>query len=183
MAVLTRKPKQQSRTPRSELKKPARSLSADQVRDMARRHNVRVSPLDVEELARSYGVTLKRRPLGDDISGHLKLENGRWQITTNSLHHPNRQRFTVAHELAHFLLHTGDAEEFVDKKLFRDEARNPQESEANRFAGELLMPEEEFRSFVKETSSSVADIADHFAVSPLAVRTRARQLGFKGHGL
>lgn len=51
--------------------------------------------------------------------------------------------------------------------------------EANSFALELLLPEPDFRYFVKNISSDVSKIAEHFLVSPLVVRIRARRLGFK----
>lgn len=188
MAVLTRKPGNETNKPsiaprRANLKKPARTVSPSHVREKAKANQIETSPLNVEELIRSYGIELKRRPLADEVSGHLKVENGEWNITVNSLHHPNRQRFTLAHELAHFLLHAGYSEEFIDKKLFRDNSSNSMERQANSFAGALLMPEDDFRKFVRSVSSSIGNIAEHFGVSPMAVRMRARELGFKNHGL
>jgi len=63
----------------------------------------------------------------------------------NSLHHPNRQRFTIAHECGHLWLHNDEVH--IDRS-FRIKKRDavsslaidPDEIEANRFAAELLMP-------------------------------------------
>ena len=66
-------------------------------------------------------------------------------IGVNSIHPRNRQRFTIAHECGHLMLHK--AEVHVDRRLHvhrRDVvssmAVDPDEIEANRFAAELLMP-------------------------------------------
>jgi Zn-dependent peptidase ImmA (M78 family) len=70
----------------------------------------------------------------------------------NTFQHTNRQRFTIAHELAHYFLQKG-LEEHVDQN-FRIAWRNADSSkainwigiEANRFASALLTPEEFLRS-------------------------------------
>jgi len=51
------------------------------------------------------------------------------------------------------------------------------DQEANQFACELLMPEDDFKWFIKNVSNDVSKISEHFLVSPLAVRLRASQLG------
>ena len=70
-------------------------------------------------------------------------------------------------------------DEFVDKIFFRGSKFSSMESEANRFAAELLMPEDKFREQVS-LSPKVEDIAKHFQVSSAAVLYRAQELGFKG---
>ncbi len=71
----------------------------------------------------------------------------RWAIIVNSGHAPVRQRFTIAHELGHLLLHRY-SQLHADagfKVRFRDENSSlgsiREEIEANQFAAELLMPE------------------------------------------
>ena len=55
--------------------------------------------------------------------------------------------------------------------------------EANNFALELLMPKDLFDEFIKNVSGNVAEIAKHFQVPTMAVRNRAKQLGYDGHNL
>jgi len=55
--------------------------------------------------------------------------------------------------------------------------------EANEFACELLMPKEQFEQFIKKQSGDVSVIARHFQVPSMAVRLRAKQLGYDGHNL
>ncbi len=153
-------------------------LDANTVLKVASDNGLKLAPLDVRGLARALGVRLNIEPLDNDISGYLEERNGLWSIYVNSLHHPRRQRFTIAHELGHYFLHRGLQSKFVDKKLFRDGASNRMETEANSFAGELLMPESEFRKFLSSRSNKVEDIAEHFGVSAMAVQVRAEILGY-----
>jgi Zn-dependent peptidase ImmA (M78 family) len=167
------------------------SLKADerfttaQLLDLARQKGVEISPLDVQELLSVLGIKLISLPMSDDVSGMLSLaDNGReWVVKVNALHHPNRQRFTIAHEIAHFSRHRFQQVEFKDLNFFRNGESNPMEVEANRFASELLMPEQAFRDKVRVFSGSIEAIAQYFKVSTLAVRVRAKILGMKGHGL
>lgn len=79
----------------------------------------------------------------------ISIREGFPIIGVNSQHHPNRQRFTIAHELGHLTLHRDAIEERVHvDKTFQVLMRNTNsasgteriEIEANQFASELLMP-------------------------------------------
>jgi len=74
----------------------------------------------------------------------IPLGENEWAILVNSQHHPNRQRFTIAHELGHLLLH-GYRTPHADTQFRLRDARSSEgsvleEIQANRFAAELLMP-------------------------------------------
>lgn len=117
--------------------------------------------------------------LGDADAYIMKLADGRFRISINSRHHKNRQRFSMAHEYAHYQLHRehiGTKPE-GERILFRNAERNSIEHQANRLASEILMPEAEFIDFVSRESGDVRAIATIFDVSPEAVRVRASQLG------
>lgn len=160
-------------------------FTVTQLLHLARQKGVETSPLDVQELLSVLGIKLISTPMSDDISGVLSLaDNGKdWVVKVNALHHPNRQRFTIAHEIAHFSRHRFQQVEFKDLNFFRNGETNSMEVEANRFASELLMPEQAFRDKVRMFSGSIEAIAQYFKVSTLAVRVRAKILGMKGHGL
>lgn len=155
--------------------------NAEEVLNLARQNGIRTTPLDVEGLMKLLDVSVQyREDLDNDVSGHLKKTENGWVCSVNSKHHPTRQRFTLAHELAHFILHRNDQSEFIDHTYFRtSDAANSMEHEANSFAGHLLMPEEDFRFFIRNVSADIDIIAEHFGVSPVAVRVRAKQFGFK----
>jgi Zn-dependent peptidase ImmA (M78 family) len=184
MAVVRKKQRLQARSRESiSLEKPAGNVTPKGILRLAEDRGIKVNPLDIEGLLKAYEVNIRRRPMEDEISGHLEATEDGWYVTINSLHHPRRQRFTLAHELGHFLLHSGERKDFLDRMLFRANEQSRMETEANRFAASLLMPEEEFKRFVNQHSSKVEDIAEHFQVSALAVRVRAKELGFQNHGL
>lgn len=162
------------------------SINIDSPEDylrIAAEQSLDISPLDIDNLVRYLGIRIRREAMDDDISGYLKQTNDGWVIGVNNLHHPRRQRFTLAHELAHYALHKNTSNNFEDKVLFRSLEFNSMEIEANEFAAELLMPEAEFTEYIKNHSNNINDIANNFDVSALAVRMRAKKLGFKGHGL
>ena len=130
-------------------------------------------------------------PLDNELSGMIYVKGSTPIIGINSLHHPNRQRFTIAHECGHLILHKSliRKEIHVDKKfpmLMRDSvsatAISEIEIEANLFAAETLMP----RQFLTEAlnnepfdideEETVNSLAKSFRVSPAAMRFRLGNL-------
>jgi len=55
----------------------------------------------VEKIAKELGAQVRFAPFDDELSGMVHIKDGVPIIGVNSLHHPNRQRFTIAHELGH----------------------------------------------------------------------------------
>lgn len=151
-----------------------------QLLDLAKSHNIETEPLDVLSLVRAMGLTVRFEPMENQTSGKLVKDkkSGRWIILVNSLHHPHRQRFTIAHELAHYCMHSPRQDTFEDMAFFRKDNFPPYEREANRFAAELLMPEKSFREQVTK-SPQVESIAKYFKTSSSAVIYRAEELGYK----
>jgi Zn-dependent peptidase ImmA (M78 family) len=150
----------------------------------ANENGIETEPLNVVSLVKLLDIKLRFEPMDDESSGLLeKDKKGNWCMHVNSLHHPNRQRFTIAHELGHRFLHGEFCNEFADKIFFRNGQPSQAEAEANSFAAALLMPEKSFKAYVVGTSSKVEDIASYFQVSSLAVRFRAKSLGYSGHNV
>lgn len=131
-------------------------------------------PVDPEHIANQLGLTVS--PLPED-KNHLSGEINDNQILFNDREPEVRRRFTIAHELGHFVLQHGHA--------FRDPNKNfsignydPREVAANKFAVELLMPEVAVRQFVeKEKVYDAQVLADRFGVSLTALRFRLENLG------
>ena len=71
-------------------------------------------PVDVDSVAQSYGIEIRKDDVSDKLSGFLvrSTKGGNPIIGVNCKHHPNRQRFTIAHELGHYLLHEGEVVHF-----------------------------------------------------------------------
>ena len=105
----------------------------------------------------------------DDRAGHSG-----YSIYVNKAHHLNRQRFTIAHEIAHYVLHQdmiGDA--IVDDALYRSGLINKVEIEANNFAADILMPWHLIDEAMKSTSD-IEELAKMFKVSSSAMAIRLR---------
>ncbi len=128
---------------------PRRINRRTQAEKILQDHGVRTPPVPIDKIAKSLGAELRFSPLDDELSGMIYIKDGVPIIGVNSLHHPNRQRFTIAHEIAHLVLHKDliTASVHVDKdfpvlmrgttaSLGTDET----EIDANNFAAELLIP-------------------------------------------
>jgi Zn-dependent peptidase ImmA (M78 family) len=145
-------------------------------------------PVKIDEIIKELGLLLDQdAELEPEISGELeRQENGGFRISANKGDGENRKRFTIAHELGHYMLHAhliGDGVD--DNKAYRSDpagnffnkAIKPQhETEANRFAAQLLMPKKMLEKRAK-TGVSVNDLAECFKVSKAAMNIRLETLG------
>lgn len=136
-------------------------------------------PINVAKLATSLGIQVEYVDLSDDISGSYKQTNAGGIIHINTNQHPNRQRFTLAHELGHHVLLHGDMVD-SDETLFRqDGVSNPLEVDANKFAAELLMPEALVNHLIRSEDKPTIDyLSEKFEVSPRAMIIRLKNLGW-----
>lgn len=140
--------------------------------------SVREPPVGVEALARDCGALVVHEHMPDGLSG-LVFEMGDGAvIAINSRHHPNRQRFSTAHELGHHLL--DHHERFhIDVQDSDVPGYDWQvERAANEFAAELLMPADMVREWMGAYNDT-ARLADFFQVSELAMGYRLVNLGLK----
>jgi Zn-dependent peptidase ImmA (M78 family) len=164
-----------------------------EARRVLEQHRISSVPVDIESLAKRWAHVLKQN-LSEDISGMLvplpnPIDRRHWAIVVNKSHSIVRQRFTMAHELAHLLLH-GYTAAHADrgfKVRLRDshsaEGSVLEEIEANNFAAELLMPESLLRQrlqnhtieYAPDNSSGeqqLARLAKEFNVSKQALSIR-----------
>lgn len=152
---------------------------------LLKEHGVVEPPVDVYGLIKQQGIRLYFEEMDDDDSGLLLVENGVASIAINKEHHPNRQRFTAAHELGHYMLHSkGQDRLFVDRAYRRNvnssKGLDSAEIEANSFAGNLLMPRALVKAHANAESISDLDIcllALQFEVSEHAMTLRLAKLG------
>ncbi|MCY9802662.1 ImmA/IrrE family metallo-endopeptidase [Vibrio scophthalmi] len=157
----------------------------DDVLRLAESKGIETEPLDVADLVKALGIKVYFEPMPGDDSGSLtkNRKTGEWKMLINSLHHPHRQRFTIAHEIGHHIKHGAFKDSFTDTTFFRNGESNQMESEANKFAAELLMPEKRFNALIESGKVKVEELAEYFQVSSMAVRIRAKQLGYEGHNV
>jgi Zn-dependent peptidase ImmA (M78 family) len=101
------------------------------------------TPIDVEKIARFIGFIITTAPYPDSRKGSVHVEEGLKIIIVNTSHPIVVQRYTIAHELGHFVNGHGCREKTFsqqDDKRFYDPYFH-QEKEADAFAAELLMPQ------------------------------------------
>lgn len=142
-------------------------------------------PVKVGAIASALGIEVKVATLDIGISGEIfpiYPGSSSFKIRINKHEVRPRQRFTLAHEIAHFLLHRsmiGDG--ISDNILFRSKLSNELEVEANRLAADILMPIDAVRAWQEANNEmskrdSVAPLAVLFDVSEDAMAIR---LGIK----
>lgn len=145
-------------------------------------------PVNIEAVIRGLGIELdKKAALKSDISGQIeKLSNKTYKVSVNASDNYFRQRFTMAHELGHYLLHR----ELIGDGLYDDRAYRStetgtytnklvgpaEEAAANRIAARILMPADKVTSEAREVSS-VEALAQRFQVSRRAMDIRLQSLG------
>ena len=128
-------------------------------------------PVPVESIAEDY-LGLSLRVAHMPVSGLLLVS--RRQLWTHGEEPPERRRFTIAHEIAHWVCHRHG----VPSRCELDAgaaARDPREREANTFAAELLMPADAVRD-AHSRGLEPRYIAERFAVSELAMAWRLYNL-------
>jgi Zn-dependent peptidase ImmA (M78 family) len=109
-------------------------------------YGVTAPPIPIEDIAIAHGALVARNHFLGYESGFALRESGRWIIGVNTATSPRRQRFTIAHELGHLLLHEGRPliTDYSVRINSRDETSSmgtdKEEVEANAFAAAILMP-------------------------------------------
>lgn len=158
---------------------------AEHARDLLQRLNILNIPTPVEKIAKAVGAQVVFSPLDEELSGMVFINDNQVVIGVNSLHHPNRQRFTISHEIGHIELHRDIVASsiHVDKR-FTVLLRSPNsatgtdrlEIEANRFASELLMPHWAVERVLEQAE---IDIDDGEAIAALAKKFRVSRQAFQ----
>jgi Zn-dependent peptidase ImmA (M78 family)/transcriptional regulator with XRE-family HTH domain len=116
------------------------------------------------------GIVITRLAAVDSerIDAFSAALHGRPTIALSGKGNPMRQRFSIAHELGHLLLHPDP-----------EPGSTRHEREANTFAAELLMPADEVRDRLPAPADLAAlkDTADGYGVSVAALAYRGKDLG------
>jgi len=163
---------------------------------------LRTIPVNIESLIRSEDIALHKNATKEEIGRGInrssgveadnigqirKTADGGYQILILGSDHYYRKRFTMAHELGHYMLHKdkidrlgsiADSEDY--EGMDADE-----EKEANFFAAETLMPEDKVREIFSETmrnqrdneTLAIEEMAKMFQVSRASMNIRLQLLG------
>lgn len=150
-------------------------------------------PVNVASVAEHLGISVVTMRLDDGVSGLLISKPGMTCIATQETESPQRQRFSIAHELGHYCLgHQFEPGEHVHvdrghlishRNQQSSMGTNLKEIEANQFAASLLMPAVLVRQCIDELGTDyiydghITELADKFKVSEQAMTIRLSALG------
>jgi Zn-dependent peptidase ImmA (M78 family) len=137
-------------------------------------------PVKLGAIATRLGVKVLLSTLPRGTSGQIGQENGEFVIRINRHEAKHRQRFTLAHELAHFLLHRDQIVAdggWSENVLLRSGQPANVEYEANRLASDLVIPSERLADATADysgpmTSEVIEDLARRFGVSTAAMEIK-----------
>jgi uncharacterized protein DUF955 len=157
------------------------TLAPDPTRSIIDRHMADL-PVNVGAIARELGLLVRPdETMGREAAGKIVKENrgspSGYVIYLNAADPPRRQRFTLAHEIAHYVLH-GDliGDGLIDDAMYRSKLGDVYERQANRMAANVLMPEALVRGLYRGGMRSLAALSDALDVSDAAVRIRLEEL-------
>jgi Zn-dependent peptidase ImmA (M78 family) len=139
-------------------------------------------PVKLGQLAAELGVAIKVATMRTGVSGQIAREGNQYVIRVNRNEARERQRFTIGHELAHYLLHRSvidsSPDGITDTVLYRSGASERIEYEANRLAADLVMPMDKVEQAVQRdfggiiTEATIESLATRFEVSKAAMEIR-----------
>lgn len=143
---------------------------------------------DLNEVVRRLGGKISHVDLmgnNSTDSGSIEVHGSSFEIRLAIATGPLRDRFTIAHELGHFVLHYLYRKQKLDENLNTLVAQrfgsNQAEKEANWFAAAFLMPAEDY---IREHANCAGDhtaLSRIFKVSRRASEIRAAALKLSEH--
>ena len=133
-------------------------------------------PVNIVGIAKVLGLAVwEDENLPDKISGKIFKDSSNggslgYSIVIRSQDSYARKRFTVAHELAHYILHRGLFKDvLIDDALYRSGLSSRIEAQANGLAADLLMP---WHLLAPMSDAPISELAKTFEVSEEAMRIR-----------
>lgn len=156
-------------------------------------------------------LPLKKELIGEGVAAAIEAEIGGGTIYYRKEDLVESQRFSIAHEIGHYVCHflpnqkikshkiyynnkcfaaevtleykfkqqTEELSKYSNEERAEKLKRAHEETQANRFAAELLMPSHLMRLYYKKFDGDIRKIAKVFKVSLTAMRIRVNDLGLK----
>lgn len=188
----------------NEIKKPTASYILDArknkltfneaVEKILSENQVAAAPIPVVAIARNLGFSVYKMKFKDrniagimaDAAIPVSPFREKRVMVINREDYPTRQNFTVAHEIAHFVLHCSSSNNFYERYMHDvdKDQKSDVEKMADSFAANLLMPERMVREYISTFPSTatlaelVFGITDKFFVSAKAANRRLIELGY-----
>lgn len=134
-------------------------------------------PVDIMKIAKNLGINVFECNFGKQgISGAIIKKNDEYRIYVKNDDAVVRKRFTIAHELGHFILHKDKLDDaHYDDIMYRGNLSSQEEEESNYFAGCILINKNNLLDIYRVTSDRRA-IAKIFEVSEAALNIRFEEL-------
>ncbi len=125
--------------------KPRYTFATKVAQNLLHETNITQAPVPLDRILKYLEINLMEYDFPQKVSAVLLKEDGLLVAGVNKNHHPNRRRFSIAHEIGHYKLghHIDlimDTEEVSEGRFDTTHANVLLEQEANHFASELLMP-------------------------------------------
>ena len=143
-------------------------------------------PAKIISLGTELGLNIfESQELPEDVSGEIRPGESPsgFEITVAAFDPRVRKRFTIAHEIAHFLLHRSQIGRGIqDDALYRSSQSNRIEAQANRLAADILMP----MTYLQQEHDKIRDyqfsdklevLSSTFGVSGTAMGIRLSGIG------
>ena len=139
-------------------------------------------PVDVFGLAVELGLNPSAEDMNDNVCGLIRRVGvDQFQVAFNRNHPRVRQRFTIAHEIGHYMFHRDLLGEGVgDTVAYRDDGSGltnsriglEEERQANAFAANLLMPNALIKRLREQGIRDPSQMAERLGVSTAAMRIK-----------
>lgn len=142
-------------------------------------------PIQIVKICQLYGFSVFGRYLHQNMAGFIISQLGPYKnygtnrvIIVNQMDPLGKRRYTIAKELAHYLLFSEQCTLFVHRDIGQEDE---EDSQAALFALNLLMPEDMVYSALSSVrlmdTEKISYIAGAFAVSPAAAEAQLKRLG------
>ena len=144
--------------------------------------------VDVYGLVKALDLSVVERELEEDVSGVIEPFESSFRITLNRHDHSFRKRFTLAHELGHWLYHShligsglGDNRLYHSsniERFYNSSIHRRHENQANAFAAWLLIPANKLESDLKgfRGNPDWSYLSERYQISSAALKKKSRQL-------
>lgn len=153
-------------------------LSLNQAMDIILKYQTKL-PINILAIAHEFKIKVySTKDWPTSLSGQIIKDEARggesgYAIFVNALHKIVRQRFTIAHELAHFILHRANiGDGITDDALYRSGLSNREEAMANQLAADILMPWHLINLVMDQGKNDIPELAASFHVSETAMSIR-----------
>src|SRR3990167_6924616 len=142
-------------------------LAREKAHNILSMYKIIEPPVDVRKISNLLGFKIILFDFPETLSAVIKIEGPKKIIAVNKNKPEVRQRFSIAHELGHYLSghdNFSHGETFIDRDKKYLDPHHREEEEADEFAAELLMPEFMLKKDVTENKLDVSALVKKYNV-------------------